>query len=68
MRAGVPRPAYKKVPWSDTDNMLNGLNPRIALAQTSANFYDPKMCDWLLKEMKGAPDYGGRARCSSRPR
>ncbi|HEY8089461.1 MAG TPA: hypothetical protein VIF09_16485, partial [Polyangiaceae bacterium] len=53
--------AYKKVPWTDTDAMLNGLNPRIALAQTSANFYDPKMCDWLLKEMKGAPDYGGRA-------
>jgi hypothetical protein len=53
--------AYKKVPWSDTDNLLSGLNPRIALAQTSANFYDPKMCDWLLKEMKGAPDYAGRA-------
>ncbi|MGH7294688.1 MAG: hypothetical protein ACRELB_07140 [Polyangiaceae bacterium] len=53
--------AYKKVPWSDTDALLAGLNPRIALAQTSANFYDPKLCDWLLKEMKGAPDYAGRA-------
>ncbi|HEY6462127.1 MAG TPA: hypothetical protein VIY73_18300 [Polyangiaceae bacterium] len=52
---------YKKVPWGDTDNLLNGLNPRIALAQTSANFYDPKLTDWLLKEMKGAPDYSGRA-------
>jgi hypothetical protein len=52
---------YKKVPWDDTDAMLNGLNPRIALAQSSANFYDPKLLDWLLKEMKGAPDYGARA-------
>jgi hypothetical protein len=52
---------YKLVPWDDTDNLLGGLNPRIALAQTSANFYDPKMCDWLIKEMKGAPDYAGRA-------
>ncbi len=53
--------AYKKVPWDDTDALLSGLNPRIALAQTSANFYDPKLCDWLIKEMKGAPDFGGRA-------
>jgi hypothetical protein len=52
---------YKKVPWDDTDNLLGGLNPRIALAQTAANFYDPKLCDWLIKEMKGAPDYSGRA-------
>jgi hypothetical protein len=52
---------YKKVPWDDTDNLLQGLSPRIALAQVSANFYDPKLCDWLLKEMKGAPDYAGRA-------
>jgi hypothetical protein len=52
---------YKLVPWDDTDNLLNGLNPRIALAQTSANFYDPTMVTWLLKEMKSAPDYGGRA-------
>lgn len=52
---------YKKVPWDDTDNLLQGLSPRIALAQVAANFYDPKLCDWLLKEMKGAPDYSGRA-------
>ena len=51
---------YKKVPWDDTDALLAGLSPRIALAQTSANFYDPKLCDWLVKEMKGAPDYSGR--------
>ena len=51
---------YKKVPWDDTDNLL-GINPRIALAQSSANFYDPKLIDWLLKEMKAAPDYSGRA-------
>lgn len=53
--------AYKAVPWDDTDALLGGLSPRIAFAQTSANFYDPKMLDWLLKEMKGAPDYAGRA-------
>jgi hypothetical protein len=51
---------YKKVPWDDQDNLL-GINPRIALAQSSANFYDPKLVDWLLKEMKAAPDYSGRA-------
>ena len=51
---------YKKVPWDDTDALL-GINPRIALAQSSANFYDPKLVDWLLKEMKAAPDYAGRA-------
>ncbi len=51
---------YKLVPWDDTDALL-GINPRIALAQSSANFYDPTMIDWLLKEMKGAPDYAGRA-------
>jgi hypothetical protein len=51
---------YKKVPWDDTDALL-GINPRIALAQSSANFYDPKLIDWLLKEMRAAPDYSGRA-------
>jgi len=51
---------YKKVPWDDTDALL-GINPRIALAQSSAHFYDPKLVDWLLKEMKAAPDYAGRA-------
>ena len=51
---------YKRVPWDDTDALL-GINPRIALAQSSANFYDPKLVDWLLKEMKAAPDYSGRA-------
>ena len=53
--------AYKKVPWDDTDGLLSGLSPRIALAQTSANFYASSLCTWLLKEMKGAPDFSGRA-------
>jgi hypothetical protein len=53
--------AYKLIPWDDTDALLTGLPPRIALAQSSANFYDSQLIDWLLKEMKGAPDYSGRA-------
>jgi len=52
--------AYKKIPWDDTDALLGALKPRLALAQVSAKFYDPKTCDWLIKEMKGAPDYSAR--------
>ena len=52
--------AYKKIPWDDHDALLGQLTPRVALAQQSAKFYDPKLVDWLLKEMKGAPDYSAR--------
>lgn len=51
---------YKKIPWDDQDALLGALPPRIALAQQSAKFYDPKLVSWLIKEMKGAPDYTGR--------
>jgi hypothetical protein len=51
---------YKKIPWDDQDTLLGALNPRIALAQQSAKFYDPKLVPWLIKEMKGAPDYSAR--------
>jgi len=51
---------YKKVPWDDQDTLLGALTPRIALAQQSAKFYDPKLVPWLIKEMKGAPDYSAR--------
>jgi hypothetical protein len=52
--------AYKKLSWDSTDALLGALKPRIALAQSSAKFYDPRLVDWLLKEMKGAPDYTAR--------
>lgn len=52
--------AYKKIPWDDQDALLGALNPRIALAQQSAKFYDPKLVPWLIKEMKGAPDFSAR--------
>jgi hypothetical protein len=52
--------AYRKLTWDSGDELLGGLSPRIALAQQAAKFYDPKMLDWLLKEMKGAKDYAAR--------
>ena len=60
--------AYKKLTWDSSDALLGQLKPRIALAQQSAKFYDPKLVAWLLKEMKGAPDYSAQASSSSRPR
>jgi len=52
--------AYKKLTWDSSDKLLGSLKPRAALAQQSANFYDPKLIDWLLKELKKAPDYSAR--------
>jgi hypothetical protein len=52
--------AYKKLTWDSSDKLLGSLKPRAALAQQSANFYDPKLLDWLLKELKKAPDYSAR--------
>lgn len=49
--------AYNKLTWDSSDKMLGSIKPRAALAQQSANFYDPGMLDWLLKEMKKAPDF-----------
>jgi hypothetical protein len=49
--------AYSKLTWDSSDKMLGQLKPRAALAQQAANFYDPKLVDWLLKEMKKAPDF-----------
>jgi hypothetical protein len=51
--------AYNKLTWDSSDKLL-GLKPRGALAQQSAKFYDPKLLDWLLKEMKKAPDYNAK--------
>ncbi len=49
--------AYNKLTWDSTDKLLAPLKSRAALAQQSANFYDPKLVDWLVKEMKKSPDY-----------
>src|SRR4029077_4086540 len=51
--------AYKKLTWDSSDK-LSVIKPRAALAQQSAKFYDAKLLDWLLKEMKKAPDYSAR--------
>ena len=52
--------AYSKLTWDSSDKLLSALKPRAALMQQSAKFYDPKLLDWLLKEMKKAPDYSSR--------
>jgi hypothetical protein len=48
--------AYNKLKWDASVELLGALKPRAALAQASANFYDPGLTDWLLKEMAKAPD------------
>jgi hypothetical protein len=48
--------AYNKLKWDASVELLGALKPRAALAQASANFYDPTITDWLLKEMSKAPD------------
>ena len=67
-RAGVPRRVQEAHLGLDATTLLGQLKPRIALAQQSANFYDPKLIDWLLKEMKARAGLRGRSSCSSRPR
>jgi hypothetical protein len=52
--------AYNKLTWDSSDKLLSALKPRAYLAQQSAKFYDPKLLDWLLKEMKKAPDYSAK--------
>jgi hypothetical protein len=47
---------YKKLTWNASVDFLGPLKPRAALAQASANFYDPSLTDWLVKETGGAPD------------
>jgi hypothetical protein len=52
--------AYDKLKWDASDVLLGGLKPRSALAQQAANFYDPKLVDWLLKGVKKAPEFTDR--------
>ncbi|MGA2447724.1 MAG: hypothetical protein ABTD50_03510 [Polyangiaceae bacterium] len=54
--------AYDKLTWDSTDKLLGSLSPRAALAQQSANLYDPALLDWLLKEIdKGDKKKAGKA-------
>jgi hypothetical protein len=48
--------AYKKESWTAQVDFLGALNPRSALAQVAAQFYDATTVDWLLKEAATAPD------------
>jgi hypothetical protein len=48
--------AYGKMKWSASVEFFGAMKPRAALLQAAANFYDPTLTDWLLKEMNGAPD------------
>ncbi|MDP9151371.1 MAG: hypothetical protein M3O36_15725 [Myxococcota bacterium] len=48
--------AYNKIPWNASVELLGALKPRAALAQASANLYDPNLTDWLIKETAKAPD------------
>jgi hypothetical protein len=48
--------AYAKLKWTASVELLGDLNPKAALAQASANFYDPALTDWLAKEVAAAPD------------
>lgn len=46
--------AYKKIPANTSVDRLQGANAHGFLAQASANFYDPTLTDWLVKEILGA--------------
>ena len=48
-------PRTSKSPGTRRSTLLGALKPRAALAQASANFYDPTMTDWLLKEIERRP-------------
>ncbi len=45
---------YKKLAPNTSIDMLGGANAHGYLAQVSANFYDPTLTDWLVKEINGA--------------
>jgi hypothetical protein len=46
--------AYNKIPPTAAIPLLNGGNGRGALSQASAQFYDPTLTDWLVKEITSA--------------
>ncbi len=46
--------AYNKVPPSAAIPLLGGGNGRAIMAQSSANFFDPALTEWLLRELAAA--------------
>jgi hypothetical protein len=46
--------AYKKVDPKSYLPLMGGRNARALLLRASANFYDPKLVDWLVKEKRAA--------------
>jgi hypothetical protein len=46
--------AYNKVPSTAVIPLLGGGNARAIMAQSAANFFDPTLTDWLLKELAAA--------------
>ncbi|MCA9585777.1 MAG: hypothetical protein KC657_10510 [Myxococcales bacterium] len=45
---------YAKIPPTTAVSLMGGGNGKAILAQASANFFDPTMVDWLLKETAAA--------------
>jgi hypothetical protein len=48
--------AYRRLKWTASVDLLGPLNPKGALAQASANFFDPSLTDWLAREVGAAPE------------
>ena len=46
--------AYNKVPPNAAIPLLGGGNGRAIMAQSAANFFDPALTEWLLKELAAA--------------
>jgi hypothetical protein len=46
--------AYNKVPANVAIPLLGGGNAHAIIAQTAANFFDPTLTDWLIKETAAA--------------
>lgn len=46
--------AYAKVPSNAVIPLLGGGNAHAIFAQSAANFFDPSLTDWLLKELAAA--------------
>jgi HEAT repeat protein len=46
--------AYNKVPPAAAIALLGGGNGRAIIAQSAANFFDPSLTEWLLKEVASA--------------
>jgi len=46
--------AYNKVPATSAIALLGGGNGHAIIAQSAANFFDPSLTDWLLKENASA--------------